>query len=177
MKNFIFASVSSLSLVVSFAAMGKDMTKQAHVHPKAHTTHDRVMKQTQLHHQHTGHPHSHMVRTDNTQVGFPPVDQCGKPMCEPSYYADRSDCPYKEHGGYYWYPHAEADKVQGYRPYQDQNMYWYASRMHPERVYGRNEPLELVNPSPMDEPLHDMLDAPMEQKFEGAPMRAPADSI
>lgn len=175
MKSFIFTTVSCLALSVSCAVFAKETTKHSHMHPGAQTAHDRAMKQTQMHHHHAGHPHSHMIRTEGTQVGYPPVDDCGRPMCDPKYYANHPDCPYKQHGGYYWYPHPEGDKLEGYKPYHDQNMYWYASRMHPERVYGKNEPLVFVEPSPLDAPLHETLDDPMEMKFEGAPIRAPAE--
>ncbi len=194
MKNFIFATVSSVALTLSCAALANETrmpseqeakqtqmmelqpaTQQQtmaphHMHPVAHKAQSKMLETTPV----------AVPAVEHVYVAFPPVDQTGCATCVPSYYASKPECPYQSHEGYFWYPQAQADVVPGYKPYHHQGLYWYASRQHPHAVYAEKQSLVFVQPYPLSAPhqmdtvMHDIQDAPMKVKTEAAPVAKPA---
>ena len=147
-----------------------------HAHGHAHHGHAH-------HHKHAHHMHPHTdgyrVRVDGVYVAFPPFDECGRQVCAPQYYWGNPECPFAYHGGYFWYPHSQGNMLTGYVPYNYRGMYWYPSRMHPHMIYVDkvapvyHHPYQLhLMPHPMDNKMG--MNAPMEKKFEGAPIEMPA---
>lgn len=193
MKKFIFATVSGLALSLAYPVYAEDASSTdvttpaeaaaaptaasaAPAAPKAATA---PMAKVVHHHKHHAHHHKHhahshvgMATTEvaGVYVTFPPVDECGRPVCTPSYYAGNQECPYQYHGGYFWYPHAHANLLEGYVPYNYNGMYWYASRMHPHVVYVDRTPMVYTLPHPMDGRMYAVQPAPMARKWESAPV-------
>lgn len=200
MKSFIFATVSSVALLLAYEARAEDaatppaapeapamkseaapapMHHAAPAHKKAAAAHHHKHRH---HHGHHHHKH-HAMGNYNAEIGgifvtFPPFDECGRPVCTPAYYAGNPECPYQYHGGYFWYPHARGNLLQGYAPYHFQGRYWYASRMHPHMVYADRTPLVYTYPYPLHHPMdgrvYAVQPAPMQQKWESAPSMQPA---
>lgn len=203
MKNFIFATVSGLALVLAYPALAEDapaatpeasapVADPAAAAPKAaaplahkstahHHKHAAHAHANAHHHHHKAHPMGHYAaEVGGVYVTFPPFDECGRQVCAPSYYWGNPEYAYQYHGGYFWYPHARGNLLPGYSPYNYQNMYWYASRMHPHMVYVDRAPLVFTHPyamympHPMDGAMQIIQPAPMQGKWDGAPVVAPA---
>jgi hypothetical protein len=87
------------------------------------------------------------------------------------YYGGQSTCPYRYHGGYFWYPHARDNMLRSYMPHAIEGRYWYPSRMHPHAVYVDRSPLIYTHPLRMDSVLYERQMHPMQRKWETAPDR------
>ncbi len=120
-----------------------------HCHPKHHGHH---------HHRHHAH-HAHHVAADVEYVAFPAAQGCNV-----EYYQGATTCPYVCHGGYFWYPHAQATIIPGYTPANWNGNYWYASRMHPHAIYAEGQGVSFVIPTNMAR-HHD----PMRPLYQAAP--------
>lgn len=137
--------------------------------------HHRHHKHHYKHHAEVYHP----VEVQGVYVTFPPLDECGRPACAPSYYAGNQGCPYQYHGGYFWYPHAQGTLLEGYAPYHYQGRYWYASHMHPHMVYTQKVQPVPTYPYPLAHPrdaaAYSGQQMPMQPKWESAPKTMPAE--
>lgn len=175
MKNFIFATVSGLALLVAQGAVAKEDTSAPTT-----TTEKKVSALSHKHKtQHHKHRATHRAQGADVYVVFPPVVENGCDACAvqavPQYYAGRQDCLYLYHGGYFWYPNAQGTLLKGYTPYHAGGRYWYASRLHPHTVYVERAPMvyaypyPMQTPNPVDDELYEMQTSPMAKKWGSAP--------
>jgi len=180
MKNFIFATVSGLTLLVAQGVLAKEdtsaptTTMEKKISAPSH-------KHKAKHHKQQAHrgKSTHRAQVADVYVIFPPVVENGCDTCAaqaaPQYYAGRQDCPYMYYGGYFWYPNAQGTLLKGYTPYHTEGRYWYASRLHPHAVYIEGTPMvytypySMQAPNPLDEELYEMQTSPMAKKWESAP--------
>ena len=113
---------------------------------------------------------------EHAYVEFPPKNEEGNIMYHPEFYMSDQSRPYVYHGGYWWYPHADATMVEGYMPIMHEGYYWYASEVGPDVFYGSNAgPVVFVVPHPMDKPMDDAIGSPMEKDHVHAPGVKPAE--
>lgn len=82
-------------------------------------------------------------------VAFPPAQGCVVQD-----YCGTASCPYAYHGGYFWYPHTQANMISGYSPSYWNGNYWYASHHHPHVVYVNRQAASYVLPYTMDTAYH-----------------------
>lgn len=210
MKNFIFATVSSLALLIAAEASAQETGNMGETAPTTPSTENpdskmmdikpaptapskemeqnpdskmmelkppvssKEMTSKNAPKKHKKHQKSHKETIypaviKEGYVVYPPINAQGRSMCAPSYYMGNPQCPYQYHGGYFWYPHARGNMLEGYTPYHDTRMYWYPSHMHPHMIYVNRAPMIYVYPHPMDAPLYYGQSEPMRKKWESAP--------
>jgi opacity protein-like surface antigen len=184
MKKVILAAVSGVALMgVAYAqdakkaeapaSVDKNMPAKAAV-PAGNAAADAHKKPAEHHHhkKHHKHPHGDSGRTeiDGVYVTMP-VNVNGQIEFLPEYYAGQKNYPYMYHGGYFWYPHAHNNVLQGYKPHCANNACWYASYTHPHMVYIQGENMVAVHPYVMDGAMYERHHAPMTQKWDSAPDR------
>lgn len=92
------------------------------------------------HHKPHHKPH-HMAPMQELYITFPPAQGCNL-----EYYWGTAAYPYVYHGGYFWYPQAQANVLAGYNPAYWNGAYWYASRMHPHMLYIEGQGASYVVP-------------------------------
>ncbi len=147
-------------------------------HGEHHGHHAKHQGHHAKHHAHMGHPqYPNQANIGGVFVTFPPMDLGD--TCRPEFYAGRTECPYVCHGGYFWYPHANATLLNGYNPSLLRGMYWYPSYMHPYAVYTQRAPVTytlpyvLSKPLPSDSAMYKAQTAPMHKKWDSAPEMMP----
>lgn len=104
---------------------------------------------TKAHKHHAHKHHKHHARVNPVYVAFPPAQGCVVQD-----YCGTASCPYVYHGGYFWYPHTQANLVLDYTPSQWNGNYWYASHHHPHVVYLNRQAASYVLPYTMDTAFH-----------------------
>jgi hypothetical protein len=199
MKKLAFATVSILALsvaAVEATTEQKSSTPMTPLHAATHPSHKAMHhahhpKHAHKHHahhaahKHHGHKHHahhakhkhghHMAQHEVAYVAFPPAQGC-----TPQYYGGATTCPYMYHGGYFWYPHAQANMLSGYTPYYANGQYWYASRMHPHMLYIDRQapsyvwPCHMGRPIPSDAHMHANRPHLMTPSYEEVPILKPA---
>lgn len=161
------------------AQRGHHAKHHAEHHAKHHGHHAKHHGHHARHHAYMGgHPqYPNQADIGGVFVTFPPMD-LGDAF-RPEFYSGRTECPYAYHGGYFWYPHANATMLNGYNPAMIRGMYWYPSYMHPHSVYTQRAPLAytlpyvLNRPLPSDSAMYKAQTAPMHKKWESAPEMQP----
>jgi hypothetical protein len=134
-------TIAEQKAAAPMAAQPAAPAHKAAAHHKAHHAHKHHAEHCghkhhkhHAHHRHHGHHRHHMAHGAlAVRVNFPPT--CIPDTCQPTCYENMTGCDYMWHEGYFWYPHARADMLAGYAPYQRGGSYWYPSRLHPHAVY------------------------------------------
>lgn len=105
-----------------------------HAHPSKHHAHKK-------HHHHGAHHPKYRIAVTEIYITFPPAQGC-----DLEYYWANPAYPYAYYGGYFWYPHTQANVLTGYTPSYWNGYYWYASRMHPHTLYVERQATSYVIP-------------------------------
>jgi hypothetical protein len=115
------------------------------------------------HHKH----HAYQPPMRPVYVAFPPAQECVVQD-----YCGTTSCPYVNHGGYFWYPHNQANLVLNYSPSYWNGSYWYASHHHPHVRYVDRQAAAYVVPYTMDSAYH-MYHNHMVSPYMAAPIVKP----